>query len=302
MKTLNLLLCLCIGLTGCMNSPKKPVQNANPEEARAFAPNEGTPIQTLAVPEIQERHRDAQHRLLAYRSSQNMPTITNKSLLLQPSSWSSIPLDEVVGTLPKIALIPCDTGCVGNPDYDKVAQTFLRTYDTAVNARRGKFTYQGVLPIKVEAFNKRKGFAGSLSKVSGLGSGDLFALSLAIEGKKLQLSWELIGRNRNTVEDIAETAAMALFTNLMTVARGEKPEYLLHALPEGQRPVANKLNCFAAKTTKSLVSNTMGWGKVPSQLAPLTDKDRVLLPAFDGINPNELHAISEPINLDTAGC
>lgn len=294
---------LCaVALTGCMSAPQAPVANANPEEARAFAPNEGTPIQTLAVPAIQERFRNEQHKLFAFRPSQNMPTMTNQSLLVNPSSLSAVALDEVVGTLPRIALIPCDSGCVGNPDYEKAAQVFLQAYNTAVNARRGKFTYQGVLPVKVEAFNQRNRFVRNLPVVSALGSGDLLALSLAIEGKKLQLGWENLGNTRTTMADMAETAALALYSNLLTVARGEKPAYLLHALPEGQRPEANKLNCFAAKTTKSLIAGPMGWGKAPSLLAPLTDKDRALLPAFDGIKPNELNAISEPINLATAGC
>lgn len=302
MNKLSLAVCLSIALTGCTTTaPRVSVMNASPADARSTGPVAGTPIQTMPVPEIQEKHRDRPGMLLSYRPSQNLPTILEKDVLLNKKAFKDYPVDVKIGTLPRLAVIPCDNDCVGNPDYEAAEKALLADYNKAVTARRGGFSYQGVLPIKVAAFNQRGYFQRTLPVVNGVGVGDIFAISLAIEGKKLTLSWENHMDERTTTKELASTAAGVLIMALTDAARGEKPQQLHAALPEKDRPARSAAGCQFSKTVNTL-HNALGKGSVPSKLEPLGPNDKDLLPAFDGIEPNEVNPITQPIVLHLAGC
>lgn len=248
-------------------------------------------IRVTAHPKVRESVAGHESLLLKYRPSENLPEVTNEDLLQgygDKDAVARLKKSTVkVGTLPRLKLLPCDVGC-DTDDYRKAEQLFLAKYDKAV--ANGHFTYRGTMTAKVRWYKVKSYLARKLS----VPVSDVFAISFPLEGKLYTLSTWQMGKDYD-VESLTTKAAARLFLMMFNqVGLGLKPTALQRLLPETERNVLTRFSDATAGASLAFDS-LLGQEDTRSRLEPMTEADNVLLPAFDGILPNEVDPLTEPV-------
>lgn len=227
-------------------------------------------------------------KLLRYRLTPNLPEITNEGLLSGKGSQADVDRlnkgRDKVGTLPKITLIPCDDGCVGNSDYEKAAKKFIAAYEQGF--RNGTFVPRGTMTVKVRYFKER----GFLAKqVPNPGNPDIFAYSFPLEGKLVTLMAKDSSKSSDMDAIVTRAAGQLLMTMMFEVGVGKRPSIL---------DEINKDD----KTLKALggavgaVNDFFGKDYKPT-IEPMTTAYNNLLPAIDGIEPNEVDPLDHVVTI-----
>lgn len=262
--------------------------NATPENVQADVTDD---IRVTDHPRIREFVSGHEGVLLKFRPNENLPEITSEELL--QGYGSKEVMDRLnkgvdkVGTLPKLKLIPCDVGC-DTDEYKAAAREFLTRYHKAVE--NGHFTYRGTMRVKVRWFNVKSWMARSLS----LPVDDVFAISFPIEGKLFTLSTTQSGKDLKIHDLIARSAGRFFLMMVGEIGLGMKPTPLQWMLPDTERSFLRKFNDATAPAAQFLGKLMLKEDK-RSRLEPMTEADEELLPAIDGINPNEIDPITEPV-------
>src|SRR5690606_3406396 len=86
---------------------------------------------------------------------------------------------KVIWVVPRVELLPCDSGCVGNKTYDKMAKRFLASYNEMVTEGNGTVAFRGSMRVKVRWF-REKTFLESINPISF--AQEVFAIQFPIEG------------------------------------------------------------------------------------------------------------------------
>lgn len=240
-------------------------------------------------PKVLESVKGYQSKLLRYRLNENLPEITHEALLTGKGSKEDLARlndgRDKVGTLPKLKLIPCDDGCVGNADYETAAKQFIAAYEQGF--RNGTFVPRGVMTVKVRYFKQR----GALARhfLPGAGNPDIFAISFPLEGKLITLASKDFSSTPN-MKDLTLRAAGQLWTILsLEVGVGKRPGFFdeIDADNTLLKPIV---------AVSDAVHNV--FGKVySSSISPMTEADNNLLPAIDGIEPNEIDPLDREVRL-----
>ena len=248
-------------------------------------------IRVSTHPKVLEQVSGHEALLLKFRPNENLPEVTNEELLqgyADKDAVARLKKSTVkVGTLPRLKLLPCDEGC-DTDDYRKAEKMFLAKYDKAV--ANGHFTYRGTMTAKVRWYKVKSYIARKLS----VPVSDVFAISFPIEGKLYTLSTWQMGKDYD-VDSLTTKAAARLFLMMFNqVGLGIKPASLQRLLPETER---NFLTRFSDATAGASLAfdSLLGQEDTRSRLEPMTEADNALLPAIDGILPNEVDPLTEPV-------
>lgn len=250
-------------------------------------------IQTTAHKAILEKFAEHPNFLLKYRPSDNMPEITSEALITGVGDRGTVARMnagiERIGVIPRLNVLPCDTGCVGNPDYEKAVRGFIDNYESA--ARQGHYDFRGTMTVKVRWF-KQRGFLER--KVPIPGNRDVFSISFPLEGKLVTLSRQ----STEAPMDALTTEVSGLLGGMLSLQMGigVKPSPLQALLPDRERTWMAALSSGLAPINRAL-DMIFGAENRRSRIEPMTEADKVLLPAVDGIEPNEIEPLSAPVFL-----
>lgn len=244
-------------------------------------------------PSIQARYADKKHLLLRYRQSENMPEITN-SLVLEGIGDKEA-MDRInqrkdkIGTIPRLVLLPCSDGCANNKDYEKVAAAFQERYAAPVQA--GLYEFRGQIKVKVRWYQER----GMFERMSPIPTRkDVFAISFPLEGKLITLSSYSIAKKNEMSTFVTKTSGLLNTALGIEMGAGVKPYLLQFLLPENERSLMVKVNDGLAPIVKG-IDKIFGGVDYSSRIEPMTSADDELLPAVDGILPNEINPLKEPV-------
>jgi hypothetical protein len=247
------------------------------------------PILVTTHPEIRAKYAGHEDLLLKFRASENLPEVINESLLGGPASANT----GKIGTKPRLTVLPCDIGCSGNSDYDKAVNSFLTSY--AKSVVDGAYEFRGSMTVKVRWFKQRSYFERQLPIP---GNQDTFAISFPLEGKLITLSAR-DGGDRSAMDALTTSVSGLLSIQLVLQAGiGVKPSPLQALLPTAELSWLNKFDNAVAPQLTAFIT-MLGGKDYRSRIEPMTAADNVLLPAVDGIEPNEIDPITETVFLNS---
>lgn len=216
-----------------------------------------------------------------FRPSQNMPEIINVDLvrgMAESGKAKSGKKSQLIGYMPKLKVLPCTKGCEGK-DYDRAVTELLKGY-------RGDdklFEERGEMIVQVRWFHVRPFLMRQLPY-----SSDLFGVSFMLEGKVVSLGKKSgVGKSIDAHELAYDLGARLATELAFTLGMGVKPSFLQPGIRSGEGFAGGVL-----ATTKA-VDGMMGVEDVNSRIEPATEAHRNLLPAIDGILPNEIEPITE---------
>ena len=222
-----------------------------------------------------------------FRPSPNMPEITNEELLRGMGDSGKAPGKpgrQVVGYMPKLKVLPCATGCTGS-DYDRAVKEFIKGYRGDGKA----FEERGEMIVQVRWFNARPFLQRQLPY-----GADEFGVSFMLEGKVVTLGKNSgVGKTiyaRELAHDIGARMAVDLAFSL---GAGGRSNILLSA-----EEMDNKFVQGVSDMGTGL-KGALGVTDTRSRIEPATPQHANLLPAVDGIGPNEVAPIKQMYYLNS---
>lgn len=220
-----------------------------------------------------------------FRPSPNMPEIVNEDMLkvLSKSGGEPSNRSEFMGYMPKLKVLPCAKGCEGR-DYEKAVKEFISGYtaDTKHYKERGEFI------VQVRWFNVRPFLQRQLPY-----GADIFGVSFMLEGKVVSMGRTSgVGKSISAYELAANIGARIGTDLIFGLGLGVKPPMLL---PEGRDTglAAQFMNASTA------LQNKLGVEDVRPRIEPATAEHAVLMPAIDGIKPNEIEPLDQMYYLNS---
>lgn len=254
------------------------------------------PIMVSSYPKLREKYAGHEDVLLKYRFSPNLPEITSKALLDGVGDKNIFDKlnrgEEKIGFIPRLTIVPCDDGCLGNGDYDKAVKRFLGNYNQGV--AKGHFAYRGNMTVKVRWF-KQRGFLEKQMPIPA--NRDVFAIAFPVEGKLITISLR-DGSKQSDMNSLAVKASGMLWSMLvLQMGVGIKPFPLLELLPQAERNWLKQTNDALAPVVLTL-DQFFGAEDQRSRIEPMGPQFNNLLPAVDGIGPNEVAPIAGPVFLN----
>jgi len=221
-----------------------------------------------------------------FRPSDNMPDIVNEDLLRGMTETAKAPnkVSQFIGYVPRLKVLPCAKGCEGK-DYDRAVQAFVKGF-------RGDAKYiqeRGEMIVQVRWFNVRPFLQRHLPY-----GADLFGVSFMLEGKVVSLGKKSgVGvaiDARDMARDIGARLGMEL---LYTMGVGARSTILSADITPGEG--------FGGKvmSTGAAIDGMLGVEDVRSRIEPATEANANLLPAIDGIKPNEIAPIAQMYYLNS---
>jgi hypothetical protein len=221
-----------------------------------------------------------------YRPGPSMPEITNEALLRGMVDSGKVPgkPGRQIGYMPKLKVLPCATGCEGS-DYERAVAEFVKGY-------RGdgkSFEERGEMIVQVRWFNARPFLQRQLPY-----GADEFGVSFMLEGKVVTLGKNSgVGKTiyaRELAHDIGARLAVDL---AYTMGAGGRSNILLAAEAQDGNFTTGVSNMNTG------LKGALGVTDTRSRIEPATSQHANLLPAFDGIGPNEVEPIKQMYYLNS---
>ena len=297
MFRVGVLIAISLVMGGCVTvaqrkTPELPITAT--EEAFGHTVPPGAPVASQKIvssshPGVHQQMAKAPWRVANFRPNLNMPEFLNSDMIndtLTEQKAADIQRrlsqgKTVLMTFPRITLIPCDEGCLGNKDYEKMAERFLRSYESM--AISGAGAYRGVMKIKVRWFRK-KSFIENINPLSF--SQQAFGIQFPIEGNMLTLSSSSFGAKaslEDCVDDVANKFKMGV---IFPMALGMRNYFTITLDPNYDPSVMNYINNSLAAPVRG-VQDLLGQTDYSSRLEPITSAHQILLPAIDGLQAGE---------------
>lgn len=252
-----------------------------------------TDLVITSHPAIRKKYAGHEQVLMKYRRSENLPEITNEAMLNETADAKQAARvakgEEKLGTIPRLTILPCDDGCKGNGDYEKAVKAFLKNYENPV--REGYMAYRGNMTIKVRWFNERGYFKRKAGALSGY---DVFAYSFPLEGKLVTLSFRDSSSEADMDSLVTQASGMLNLMMMTQIGLGLKPIPLQELLPESEQKFFRQLN-NSLRPLMGAIDGFLGNGDYRSRVEPMTDAFANLLPAVDGILPNEIDPLDKVV-------
>lgn len=290
------LLCSII-LTGCATTssrqalevPAKATQTAFGHEVPAEAPSLSQPIVSTNHPGVHRHHTATPWRIAHFRPNLNMPEvidadIVNNALTDEKAADLQRQLSlgkAVLWTFPRITLLPCDDGCVGNKDYEKMASRFVKSYDDMV--RSGAGAYRGEMKIRVRWF-RQKSFVERMNPLSF--AQQAFSIEFPIEGNVLTLSSSAFGKDASLEDCVDRVAGKFKMGVIFPMSLGLRNYFTVALDPQYDATVMERVNTSVASPVRGL-KKVLGQTDYSSRFEPITVAHRALLPAIDGLQAGE---------------
>lgn len=302
MKKTACLMMISAALAGCATNVAK--RNPVPEQAQRSAFGHeipaGAPLDTQKIvssqhPGVHRAMAAAPWRVAHFRPNLNLPEIINAELINDTLSEEKAATlnrqlarsEAVLVTLPRLTLLPCDEGCVGNPDYDKMAKRFLDAYNDM--ARGPAVATRGEMKVKVRWFRK-KSFLEGVNPLS-LGQ-QAFGIEFPIEGHMLTLSASSFG-DKAKIEDCVDSVAIKFKLGVIfPVSLGLRNHYTVTLDPHYDPRMMEKVNSTLASPVRGIKS-VLGQTDYSSRMEPIAAAHAALLPAVDGIKAGEGVAVGQ---------
>ncbi|MEM8516300.1 hypothetical protein [Janthinobacterium sp. CAN_S7] len=221
-----------------------------------------------------------------FRPNPSMPEIVNETVLRGYAEDSKEPKDvsQFMGYMPKMKVLPCAKGCEGR-DYDRAVKSLIEGF------RGDKKLYQerGEMIVQVRWFNVRPFLQRQLPY-----GADLFGISFMLEGKVVSLGKSSgAGKSISAYELARDIGARLGMELALSLGMGVKPPAL--------EPVEGRDKVLAAKfmNASAALNDFQGIEDVRPRIEPATEAHAVLLPAIDGIRPNEINPIDKMYYLNS---
>ncbi len=296
MKKIACLMMMSAALAGCATNVSK--RNPVPEDARrnafghevpAGAPLDAQRIVSSQHPGVHRSMAATPWRVAHFRPNLNLPEmidadVLNDTLTDEKAATLNRRLarsEAVLVTMPRLTLLPCDEGCVGNSDYDKMAKRFMDAYNDM--ARSSAVATRGEMKVKVRWFRKKSLLEG----VNPLSLGQqAFGIEFPIEGNMLTLSASAFG-DKAKLEDCVDSVALKFKAGVIfPLSLGLRNYYTLTLDPHYDPRAMERVNATLASPVRGLQS-MLGQTDYSSRVEPITQANNALLPAIDGIKAGE---------------
>ncbi|MEM5386807.1 hypothetical protein VSR68_24910 [Paraburkholderia phymatum] len=219
-----------------------------------------------------------------FRPNQNMPEITNEDLIrgyAENGEASGRNVSSVIGYMPKLKVLPCPVDCQGS-DYEKAVAAFINGFEGEGN----HFKPRGEMIVQVRWFHQRPWYQRGLPY-----GADDFGVKFMLEGKVISLGKATMVGGKGSIDsaDLAHDIGARMAVELaFTLGMGVKPTYLDTSNNLGKGLVGT------LSTVNTTIGSVLGAEDVRPRVEPATDASVNLLPAIDGIQPNEIAPITEP--------
>ena len=285
-------------LSGCLaTSPKRTMEAPVSAKQNVFGHMvpEGAPTPSQAIvstnhPGVHQKLTATPWRIAHFRPNVNMPEVLNADIINNTLSEEKVSDlqrklslgKEAMWSFPRIRLLPCDNGCAGNKDYEKMAARFLESYNDMVQSGSGG-VYRGEMKIKVRWFRKKS----LIERVNPLSfAQNAFGISFPIEGNMLTLSTSAFGKD-SSIEDCVDSVATKFKIGIIfPVSLGVRNYFTVTLDPQYDPSLMQKLNSFATSPVRGM-QNFLGQSDYSSRLEPITDDHIALLPAIDGLQAGD---------------
>lgn len=214
--------------------------------------------------------------LVVFRPNPNMPEVTKEFLADQLAGNGTAIIN---GYFPALVMLPCPD--CKKSDYKDAAAAFSKAY----NKPLGKgFKHRGEIRVRImKAYSKL--FINPMDYSS-------FAIEFAFEGKRVVLGER--ASSRQSLEDVARSVGETMmFEIVMQAGSGLKPMFLRKLNMDSS---LNQASMTLSNALQSIDNVFAGSGDIRPRLEPLTDAHKELLPAVDGINPNEYRPVTGRTN------
>ncbi|WP_157657750.1 hypothetical protein [Burkholderia ubonensis] len=245
----------------------------------AQASSAGAPV-TEQNPLKQEFLAKSSSKPALFRPSENIPEIVNEDVLRGMSESGKKPgrSSDIIGYMPKLKVLPCAKGCEGK-DYDRAVKEFIKGY----TGNGKQFKERGEMIVQVRWYNTRPFLMRQLPY-----SADVFGVSFMLEGKVVSLGMKSgVGMSISSYELAKDLGARLAAELAFTLGMGVKPTYV-STTNNASAGVGG-----AIMTTGAKVDGLLGVDDVRPRIEPATEANNNLLPAIDGILPNEVEPITE---------
>lgn len=269
------------------------VQVEQPAAAVAVAPAPSAEAAALPAGVVTEQNPLKKEYLVkaklkpaVFRPSPNMPEITNEVLLRGMVDSGKAPgkVSSVIGYMPKLKVLPCATGCEGS-DYERAVKEFIKGY-------RGdgkSFEERGEMIVQVRWFKVRPFLMVQMPY-----GADEFGVSFMLEGKVVTLGKNSgVGKTiyaRELARDIGARLAVDL---AYSMGAGGRSNILLAAEALEGNFATGVSNVHTG------VNGALGVTDTRSRIEPATAQHANLLPAIDGIGPNEIEPLKQMYYLNS---
>jgi len=212
-----------------------------------------------------------------FRPNPNMPEIVNEDILRGMSENGKATgrnVNALIGYMPRLKVIPCPVDCSGS-DYDNAVAAFINGYQGEWGRN---FQPRGEMIVQVRWFHARPWFQRSLPYGT-----DSFGVEFMLEGKVVSLGKKSMVGGKVTADELAKDIGAKLgFELAYTLGMGVKPTYI------NQPDSATNAVVGAVHATATAVDSLLGADDVRPRVEPATEANSNLLPAIDGIQPNEI--------------
>jgi hypothetical protein len=223
-----------------------------------------------------------------FRPNPNMPEIVNEDILRGMSENGKATgrnVNALIGYMPKLKIIPCPVDCSG-ADYDKAVAAFINGYEGEWGPH---FQHRGEMIVQVRWFHARPWYARSLPYGT-----DSFGVSFMLEGKVVSLGKKSLVGGKVTADSLAQDLGSKMgFELAYTLGMGVKPTYI------NQPDATSYAVIGAVLTTGAAVDSLLGADDVRPRVEQATEANSNLLPAVDGIQPNEIEPITHTRYINT---
>jgi hypothetical protein len=279
---------LVLGLTS-LGATAQEVSN----DVKVVAPS----ADAAALPEgvITEQHPlkkaylvQAKLKPAVFRPNPNMPEITNEDLMRGMVDSGKAPGKsgrQIIGYMPKLKVLPCAKGCEGR-DYEKAVKELIKGYRGDGKA----FEERGEMIVQVRWFNSRPFLMTQMPY-----SADEFGISFMLEGKVISLGKNSgVGKSIDAHEMARDIGARLAVDLAYTLGAGGRSSILLPAqvLEEGSLAAG-------VSNMNTGIKGVLGVTDTRSRIEPATAAHANLLPAIDGIKPNEIEPIKQMYYLNS---
>lgn len=306
MRFLTVTLASMLVLSGCVATASKQQNKAGlPAEAKSSAfghpvpANAPSPEQSLVSStrvDGNESLANATWRIGKFRPNANMPEMLDMdfasgNLATEKAAEIGRLIDKgdvIVMTMPRVKLIPCDEGCIGNKSYEKASAKFLSLYDSMANSPT--VAYRGEMRVKVRWFREKTFIerANPLSQAQ-----NIFGIEFPIEGVALTLGSTCSGKKEDVdlcVERVANKFKMGV---MFPLSLGLRNDFTSSLDPQYDPKVMQSVSKFIATPTRAVMS-FLGKTDYSSRIEPIGAQHQKLLPAIDGVLSGERFKLDEP--------
>lgn len=222
-----------------------------------------------------------------FRPNPSMPEIVNEVVLRGSAENGKEPkeVSQFMGYMPKLKVLPCAKGCEGR-DYDKAVKSLIAGYS---GDNKKLYKERGELIVQVRWFNVRPFLQRQLPY-----GADLFGISFMLEGKVVSLGKSSgAGKSISSYELARDIGARLGMELAFSFGMGVKPPMLEAEDGRDKGLAAKFMNAGAA------LNDFQGIEDVRPRIEPATEAHAVLLPAIDGIKPNEINPIDKMYYLNS---